>query len=572
MHPGPAEGWRSGIFSTQSPRARPPAVPLKKMRQYQNLTLRFARVNSLRGTSAEAMPNAITNLYRLTKAGMTLAWYGVAFVPQSVSLPGPLRIMQGAGQNTAAAAKRKGERLSRAIRALGPTYIKLGQFLSTRPDVVGPQLANALGTLRDRLPAFPAEKAKAEIEAAFGKPWNEVYSEFGPAVAAASIAQVHKAAVPSNGGQKAVAVKILRPGVEKRFERDLESFYFAARAAERFSPQSRRLRPVAAVETLAQTVLLEMDLRLEAAAISEMAGNIEKSGEREFRVPKVDWERTSKRVMTLEWIDALPLTNAAAIEAAGLDRKALGLNVIRSFLKHAIRDGFFHADMHQGNLFVDPRDSVLIAVDFGIMGRIGARERRFLAEILYGFITKNYRRIAEVHFEAGYVPPTQDVAAFAQALRAVGEPIMGLPAAEISMARLLTQLFEVTDLFQMRMRPELLLLQKTMVVVEGVARSLDPNLNIWVAAEPVVREWIEQQLGPGAQVRDAVAGASALAAMLRQAPQLLEHGTRLAQAMSDSARVNAPLESASRGRVAMLVPLWICAAALIAMAVKVLAG
>ncbi len=389
---------------------------------------------------------------------------------------------------------------------------------------------------------FPAEKAKAEIEAAFGKPWSEVYSEFGPAVAAASIAQVHKAAVPSNGGQKAVAVKILRPGVEKRFERDLESFYFAARAAERFSPQSRRLRPVAAVETLAQTVLLEMDLRLEAAAISEMAGNIEKSGEHEFRVPKVDWERTSKRVMTLEWIDALPLTNAAAIEAAGLDRKALGLNVIRSFLKHAIRDGFFHADMHQGNLFVDPRDSVLIAVDFGIMGRIGARERRFLAEILYGFITKNYRRIAEVHFEAGYVPPTQDVAAFAQALRAVGEPIMGRPAAEISMARLLTQLFEVTDLFQMRMRPELLLLQKTMVVVEGVARSLDPNLNIWVAAEPVVREWIEQQLGPGAQVRDAVAGASALAAMLRQAPQLLEHGTRLAQAMSDSARVNAPLE------------------------------
>jgi ubiquinone biosynthesis protein len=480
--------------------------------------------------------------------------------------------MRGAGPSGTDAARRKGERLSRAIRALGPTYIKLGQFLSTRPDVVGPQLANALGTLRDRLPPFPAEKAKAEIEAAFGKPWTEVYSEFGPPVAAASIAQVHKAAVPSNGSRRAVAVKILRPGIEKRFERDLESFYFAARAAERFSPQSRRLRPVAAVETLAQTVLLEMDLRLEAAAISEMAGNIEKAGDRDFRVPKVDWERTSKRVMTLEWIDGIPLTNAAAIESAGLDRKTLGLNVIRSFLKHAIRDGFFHADMHQGNLFVDPRDAVLIAVDFGIMGRIGARERRFLAEILYGFITKNYRRIAEVHFEAGYVPPTQDVAAFAQALRAVGEPIMGRPAAEISMARLLTQLFEVTDLFQMRMRPELLLLQKTMVVVEGVGRSLDSNLNIWMAAEPIVREWIEQQLGPGAQVRDVVAGAGALAVALRQAPQLLEHGTRLAQAMSESARVNAPLESAHRGRIAMLVPLWIGAIALIAMAVKVLSG
>ncbi|MGO8955405.1 MAG: 2-polyprenylphenol 6-hydroxylase [Rhodomicrobium sp.] len=515
------------------------------------------------------MFNAIKNSFRLTKAGLTLAWHGAGFVPESVSLPGPLRVLR-AGEDSGAAAKQKAERLSRAIRALGPTYIKLGQFLSTRPDVVGPQLAGALGALRDRLPPFPADKAKAEIEAAFGKPWTEVYAAFGPAVAAASIAQVHKAAVQSNGASRAVAVKVLRPGIEKRFERDLQSFYFAARAAERFSPQSRRLRPVAAVDTLAQSVLLETDLRLEAAAISEMAENIAKAGDLDFRVPKVDWERTAKRVMTLDWIDGIPLTDLAAIEAAGLDAKALGLNVIRSFLKHAIRDGFFHADMHQGNLFADPRDGALIAVDFGIMGRIGPKERRFLAEILYGFITKNYRRIAEVHFEAGYVPPTQDVAAFAQALRAIGEPIMGRPAAEISMARVLTQLFEVTDLFQMRMRPELLLLQKTMVVVEGVARSLDPNLNMWIAAEPVVRAWIEEQLGPGAQMRDAVANMGALAAVLRQAPQLIEKGARIAEALSEERAAAAAY--AGRNRLAVSVPLWIATAAVIVIAAKLLLG
>ncbi len=515
------------------------------------------------------MFNAIKNIYRLTKAGATLAWYGAGFVPEAIALPGPLRVLRDTDDDGGAALRRKSERLSKAIPALGPSYIKLGQFLATRPDVVGPQLAGALGSLRDRLPPFPAEQAKRELEAAFGKPWTAVYSQFGPPVAAASIAQVHKAFVQSNGGPHAVAVKILRPGIEKRFERDLDSFYFAARTAERFSPLSRRLRPVAAVDTLAQSVLLEMDLRLEAAAISEMAANIAKADDRDFRVPKIDWERTARRVMTLEWIDGIPLTDPAAIEAAGIDRKALALNVIRSFLKHAIRDGFFHADMHQGNLFADPRDGALIAVDFGIMGRIGRNERRFLAEILYGFITKDYRRIAEVHFEAGYVPANQDVAAFAQALRAIGEPIMGRPAAEISMARLLTQLFEVTDLFQMRMRPELLLLQKTMVVVEGVGRSLDPNINMWVAAEPVVRAWIEEQLGPAAQMRDAVAGAGALAAAIRQAPQLLEKTARIAEALSEERAAPA---SAGASPLAVSIPLWLASTALIVIAAKLLLG
>lgn len=520
------------------------------------------------------MLNALKNTYRLTKAGATLAWHGVAFVPESVSLPAPLRVLRRSGDGEAGAKRNaRGERLSRAIRALGPTYIKLGQFLATRPDVVGPQLAGALESLRDRLPPFSVDEAKAEIEAAFGRSWNEVFAEFGPPVAAASIAQVHKAAVHGEGGLRTVAVKILRPGIEKRFERDLESFYFAAHTAERFSPQTRRLRPVAAVDTLAHTVLLEMDLRLEAAAISEMGENIAKAGDAGFRVPRVDWERTAKRVLTLDWVDHIPLTDLAAIEAAGIDRQALGLNVIRSFLKHAIRDGFFHADMHQGNLFVDPRDGALVAVDFGIMGRIGPSERRFLAEILYGFITKDYRRVADVHFEAGYVPPSQDVRAFAQALRAIGEPIMGRPAGEISMARLLTQLFEITDLFQMRMRPELLLLQKTMVVVEGVARSLDPKLNMWIAAEPVVREWIAAQLGPEAKLRDAVANFVELASALKRAPQFIERAARVVEALGGEEQAPPPSQANSPAtRWAVSIPLWIGAAALIVIALKSLFG
>jgi ubiquinone biosynthesis protein len=518
------------------------------------------------------MLNAIKNTYRLTKAGATLAWHGIGLVPESIMLPAPLRVLRGsADEEPAGKRKDRGERLSRAVRALGPSYIKLGQFLATRPDVVGPHLANALGSLRDRLPPFSVEEAHAEVEAAFGKPWNEVYSDFGPPIAAASIAQVHKAAVRTPAGTHAVAVKILRPHIEKRFERDLESFYFAAHTAERFSPQTRRLRPVAAVDTLAQSVVLELDLRLEAAAISEMAENIAKGGDTGFRVPKVDWQRTGKRVLTLDWIDAIPLSDFAAIDAAGLDREALGLNVIRSFLKHAIRDGFFHADMHQGNLFADPRDGSLVAVDFGIMGRLNPKERRFLAEILYGFITKNYQRASEIHFEAGYVPATQSVAAFAQSLRAIGEPIMGRPAGEISMARLLTQLLENTEVFQMRMRPELLLLQKTMVVVEGVARSLDPRLNIWIAAEPVVREWLTDQLGPRAQLREAAANVNALAVALKHAPQLIERGARIVDALDPEKGAEAA-ESPAKVRLAVSIPLWVGTAALLVIAAKLLIG
>ncbi len=326
---------------------------------------------------------------------------------------------------------------------------------------------------------------------------------------------------------------MLRPGVERRFAADLAAFRFAARNAEALSAEARRLRLIEVVDTLARSVAIEMDFRLEAAALSEMAENTKDDGD--FRVPAVDWTLTARDVLTLEWIDGTPLNDRAALVAAGFDLPRLGRAVIQSFLRHALRDGFFHADMHPGNLFVDAQGR-LVAVDFGIMGRLGAKERRFLAEILLGFITRDYRRTAEVHFEAGYVPSHHAVESFAQAIRAIGEPIHNRTAEDISMAKLLTLLFEVTGLFDMRTRPELLLLQKTMVVVEGVGRSLDPKLDMWSTAEPVVREWITRNLGPLGRLEGAVQGAGELGHFLSGVPGLLTRAARVADQIDDATR------------------------------------
>jgi ubiquinone biosynthesis protein len=280
------------------------------------------------------------------------------------------------------------------------------------------------------------------------------------------------------------------------------------------------------VDTLARSVTLEMDLRLEAAALSEMAENTK--DDPDFRVPRVEWDFTARNVLTMEWIDGTPLHDRTALSARKLDLARLGRVVIQSFLRHALRDGFFHADMHPGNLFVDA-EGRLVAVDFGIMGRLGPKERRFLAEILFGFITRDYRRTAEVHFEAGYVPQHHSIEAFAQAIRAIGEPIHNRTAEDISMAKLLTLMFEVTGLFDMRTRPELLLLQKTMVVVEGVARTLDPRLDIWTTAEPVVREWIARNLGPAGQFEGVARGVGEIGSFLTRVPELLQRAFRIAE-------------------------------------------
>ncbi len=362
---------------------------------------------------------------------------------------------------------------------------------------------------------------------------------------------------------------MLRPGIERRFAIDQDAFAFAARQAEDVSAEARRLRLVETVATLRRSISLEMDLRLEAAALSEMAENTK--DDPGFRVPAIDWDRTTKDVLTLEWIDGTHLSNHAALEAKGLDLKDLARVVTQSFLRHALRDGFFHADMHPGNLFVDDA-GCLVAVDFGIMGRLGPKERRFLAEILYGFITRNYRRTAEVHFEAGYVPSHHSIEDFAQAIRAIGEPIHNRAADEISMAKLLTLLFEVTSLFDMRTRPELLLLQKTMVVVEGVSRSLDPKLDMWSTAEPVVREWIERNLGLAGRIEDVGDSLAELGRFAGQVPGLLSRGAVLVQQLDAITRngiVLAPETVADIGRAearrsrATATALWVIAALLV---------
>jgi ubiquinone biosynthesis protein len=456
-------------------------------------------------------------------------------------------------------------RLSAALAALGPTYVKLGQFLATRQDVVGVALARDLEHLQDRMAPFGQKEAETVIAHTLNQPVSALFASLGPPVAAASIAQVHRA--QTNDG-RTVAVKVLRPGVERGFRADLDAFYFVAHRAEEFSPEARRLRPVEVVDTLARSVKIEMDLRLEAAALSEMAENTK--DDPDFRVPEVDWNLTAKDVLTMEWIDGTPLSDRAALIAKGYDLPQLGRTVIQSFLRHAMRDGFFHADMHPGNLFVDA-DGKLVAVDFGIMGRLGDKERRFLAEILHGFITRNYRRTAEIHFEAGYVPPHHSIDAFAQAIRAIGEPIHNRAAEDISMAKLLTLLFEVTGLFDMRTRPELLLLQKTMVVVEGVARTLDPKLDMWTTSEPVVRDWITRNLGPVGRIEDAAGGAVEVGRFLGQVPALLGRAARLADQLDTATRdgiLLAPETVAAIGKAearrnrGSTVALWVIAALL----------
>jgi ubiquinone biosynthesis protein len=409
----------------------------------------------------------------------------------------------------------------RALTALGPAYIKFGQILSTRPDVVGDELANQLRVLQDKLPPFSMEAARRTVESELGKPVDELFSTFSEPVAAASIAQVHRATIRETG--RDVAIKILRPNIERDFRRDIDAFYFAASVIEFLSPSSRRLHPNAVITHFDGVVQGELDLRMETAAAAEFAATTK--DDKGFTVPTLNWELSARRVMTLDWAEGLPLGETQALAAAGHDLKALGTTVIQMFLRHALRDGYFHADMHQGNLKVAANGD-LIALDFGIMGRIDAYSRRVYAEILMGFIQKDYRKVAKVHFEAGYVPADQDVDEFAQALRSVGEPIFGADASKISMARLLAHLFDVTERFGMETRVELILLQRTMVVVEGVARSLNPGLNMWEVAHPIVEQYILDNVGPRALARDLWATVQVLSRFGPKLPQMAEKALR----------------------------------------------
>ncbi|MEE9314333.1 MAG: 2-polyprenylphenol 6-hydroxylase [Rhizobiaceae bacterium] len=465
--------------------------------------------------------------------------------------------------------------LGDALSRLGPSWVKLGQFLATRPDVVGDSIAHDLELLQDRMDPYPVEEARAIVEATLAAKIDDLYVEFGPAVAAASIAQVHKAKVRDEDGTlHDVAVKIIRPGVRERFAWDLKTFYFAARTLDRMFPALDRLQLISIVDVLADSAKLEMELRMEAAGFSEMAENTK--DDEGFRLPKIDWARSGRDCITMEWVDGIKMSNMEALRTSGHDLKKIANTLNQSFLSHSIRDGFFHADMHPGNLFVAENGDI-VAVDMGITGRLNKAERRFLAEILYGFIQRDYRRVAEVHIEAGYVPADKDVDSFAQALRAVGEPIYGKPADQISMASLLTLLFEITDLFEMKTQPQLILLQKTMVVVEGVARKLDPQFNMWESGGPIVTPVVTRFVGPLGRIDETVDGLKAASQLMRLAPGMAKRAEALSHEIDVMAREGVRLDTPTiaaigkaearhsrSGRVA----LWVIAVSVAALAWK----
>jgi ubiquinone biosynthesis protein len=444
------------------------------------------------------LTTSVTHLWRLLKWGRTLARHGaLRGIEEDPLTPPPVRRL--------ARIARFGARIpptpdyAAALVAIGPAAIKLGQALSTRPDLVGERAAANLSQLQDDLPPAPFAKIKRTIESSFNAPLESLFSRFdGEPVGAASIAQVHRA-ITTEG--RDVAVKVLRPGIEEEFAKAIETYEWAAAHAEAYGGELERLRPRLVVAQFRQWTARELDLQREAASASELRENM--VAEPGYYVPEIDWRRTARRVLTLEWLDGIKLNDREALIEAGHDCAALASILVRAFLRQAVVDGFFHADLHHGNLFALP-DGRIAAIDFGIMGRIDRRARMWLAEILYGLITGNYRRVAEIHFEAQYVPAHHNVEEFATALRAAGEPIRGLPVKDISVGRMLESLFSITRDFDMPTQPHLLLLQKTMVMNEGVASALDPDINMWETAEPFISDWIRSELGPEAYYADRI--------------------------------------------------------------------
>jgi ubiquinone biosynthesis protein len=515
---------------------------------------------------------SLRNLARLVRIALILARGDALFAFYGLANVGPYARFACAilRRRRGGSALRPGQRLAAALNELGPSFIKLGQLLSTRSDLLGEEVAADLATLQDRLPPFSGGEARALIEAEFRRPLGALFATFDEvAVAAASIAQVHFARTDDG---REVAVKVLRPGIAAAFARDLDLLMWLATRLERQQPALRRLKPVEVVRTLAEIVGFEMDLRLEAAAASELAENF--AGDPGFRVPQVDWPRTGRVVLTLERISGVRIDDRNAILAAGHPIDALLARAAAAFFNQVFRDGFFHADLHPGNMFV-AEDGALVVVDFGIMGRLDRATRYYLADMLLGFLSGDYNRVAEVHFAAGYVPSAQSVAAFTQACRSIGEPILGRPLQEISIGRLLAQLFRITEQFGMETQPQLLLLQKTIVLIEGIGRRLDPDVNIWTLARPLIETWMRDNRGPEARLRQ---GLDTVAEMVERVPRLIRSLDELTASMArDGVVLHAETlaahaaEQAKRAYLAVI-PLWLAAAALIAIAFGLLFG
>jgi len=412
-----------------------------------------------------------------------------------------------------------GERLSNSLESMGTTFIKLGQFLATRPDIIGEELSKKLENLQDKLPPFSLLQAKEIIKKDLGNDTYDSIINLSDPIAAASIAQVHKAQINDNGTIKDVAIKILRPNIKKVFNEEIDAMMLFAFLVESFIKKTKRLKLVEVVFLLKEITNLEMDLRFEAAAANEYAENTK--NDVGFKVPKIYWNYTSENVMTLDWVDGVSIRETQELKNKNFNTKKIAEDIIQNFLRHAVRDGFFHADMHQGNIFID-NDGYIVPIDFGIMGRLDKMSKRFLAEILFGFIQRDYRKVAEVHLIAGLVPKEVPIDDLAQALRSIGEPIFGQAVKDISGGKLLKQLFDVTEKFNMQTQPQLLMLQKTMVVVEGVARKLNPDTNIWTTSKPVLESWLKETKDPMTKINETLQNTSEVIKRLPEFPEIME--------------------------------------------------
>tara|TARA_B100001123_G_scaffold351389_1_gene402341 strand:- start:21 stop:1589 length:1569 start_codon:yes stop_codon:yes gene_type:complete len=411
------------------------------------------------------------------------------------------------------------EKLCNSIEKMGTTFIKLGQFLATRPDIIGEELSKQLEKLQDRLPPFSTNQAKEILKKNLGESSYKSIVNLSEPVAAASVAQVHKAQINDDGIIKDVAIKILRPDIKKIFNEEIDALMLLAYCIENIIKKTKRLKLVEVVFLLKEITNHEMDLRFEAAAANEFSENTK--NDMGFYVPNIYWNYTSEKVLTLDWIEGLSIREKEALESNNINTKNIASDIIQHFLRHAVRDGFFHADMHQGNLFIDSSGQI-VAIDFGIMGRIDKLNRRYLAEILYGFIQRDYKKVAEVHIVAGLVPQNVQIDELSQALRAIGEPIFGQTVKDISGGKLLKQLFDITEKFNMQTQPQLLLLQKTMVVVEGVARKLNPNTNIWDTSKPVLEKWLKETKDPITNFTDSLKDSAEVIKRLPELPKIMD--------------------------------------------------
>jgi ubiquinone biosynthesis protein len=478
----------------------------------------------------------IKRLILLVKIARKFASSGaIDTINQLYKLPITLRIFFeiisiGSKKRIISHTRSSGEKLCDALEGMGTTFIKLGQFLATRPDIIGNDLAQDLEKLQDKLPPFSFNEAKEILKNEVGDKQFSNILDFSKPIAAASIAQVHLAKIKIEDKENEVAIKILRPKIEKIFNEELDALMLFAYIVEATLKKTRRLKLVEVVHLLREITNIEMDLRFEAAAANELFENTK--NDKGFKVPKIYWQYTSKKVLTLDKVDGVSIRDHQTLKRKNIDSKNIAENLIQHFLRQAVRDGFFHADMHEGNLFVDNEGNI-VPVDFGIMGRLDKYNKKYLAEILYGFIKRDYVKVAEVHFQAGLVPKTASKEEFAQALRSVGEPIFGQNIKDISGGNLLSQLFEITEKFNMATQTQLLLLQKTMVVVEGVARKLYPDTNIWNVSKPILENWLESLKGPKATITSAIDTSGEILKRIPDLPNFMDKANHALQLIAE---------------------------------------